>query len=94
MYAIGGLALLLVSTSFGVDLVIKADKIDDFKIVDQDVVRNAWEPMGDFPMWLWLGGAVLFALSIFALLFSSAGMCAPCFCQASSGYNRRKLRGS
>jgi len=24
--------------------------------------------MGDFPMWLWLGGAVLFALSIFAFV--------------------------
>lgn len=66
MYAIGGIALLLVSTSFGVDLVIKEDKIDDFKIIDQDLVRAAWEPMGNFPMWLWLGGAVMFALSMLA----------------------------
>ena len=68
MYAIGGLALLFVSTSFGVDLVIKEDKIDDFKIVSQEAVREAWAPMAAFPMWLWLGGAVLFGLSIFAIV--------------------------
>ncbi len=67
-YAIGGIALLVLSTSFGAGLLME-DKIDDFQRTDQNLVRAAWESMLDFPMWLWLGGAVLFALSALALVF-------------------------
>ena len=67
MYVLGGLVLIVVSTSFGAEQFMN-DKIDDFKTVDESIVRGAWAPMLEFPIWLWLGGTVLFALSILAFV--------------------------
>ena len=67
LYIIGGLVLIIVSTSFGAEQFMN-DKIDDFKTVDESIVAAAWADMKRFPMWLWLGGTVIFALSILALV--------------------------
>ena len=67
LYVIGGLVLLIVSTGWAAEQLM-SDKIDDFKRVDPSIVSDAWADMKQFPMWLWLGGAVMFTLSILAFV--------------------------
>jgi len=68
LFALGGFALLLVSSPLAVDLV-QLEAAGDFKTVEDSLVLTQWLDFSDFPMWLWwLGGAALVAaLLAFAL---------------------------
>ncbi|MEM6534959.1 MAG: glycosyltransferase family 39 protein [Pseudomonadota bacterium] len=67
LFAIGGGALLLLSSPLAVDL-LQIEAAGDFKTVEGDIVLSEWSGDKGFPLWLWvLGGlALIAALAAFA----------------------------
>lgn len=73
LYAVGGVALLVIASPMTVKLV-QAEAAGDFKTVSPDLVMQSWAQYVSFPMWLWVIGGIAFAVSLIVFLFNRTGL--------------------
>lgn len=63
LYALGGAALLLISSPLAVDL-IQVEAAGDFKSVSGETALSSWGQYANFPMWFWYLGGLAFVVSL------------------------------
>lgn len=63
LYALGGAALLLISSPLAVDL-IQVEAAGDFKSVSGEAALSSWGQYANFPMWFWYLGGLAFLVSL------------------------------
>lgn len=73
VYAIGGAALLFVSSPLAARL-IKTEAAGDFKTVASETVIEQWAVYVNFPLLLWIIGAVAFAASLISVFAARLGL--------------------
>ena len=73
LFLIGGVALVLFTSPWAVDL-LQADKIGDFRTASEADVMAQWGGARDFPLWLWVPGALLVLLAAGAMVFRRVGI--------------------
>ncbi len=73
LFAIGGGALLFLSSPIAVDLV-QAEAAGDFKTIDADIVLSQWASYAGFPLWLWAVGGVSLAIALVAYGIRQIGL--------------------
>ena len=67
IYAIGGAALIFISSPIAARLV-KTEAASDFKTVAPDRVIEQWASFVNFPLWLWYLGGLVFLASLVAFI--------------------------
>ena len=65
VYALGGLALIFISSPLAARLV-KTEAAGDFKTVSSDLVIEQWANYVNFPLWFWYLGGLVFVASLAA----------------------------
>ena len=90
LYALGGLALLFVSSPFAVRAV-QTEAAGDFKTASPEFVLDQWAQFAGFPLLLWAaGGAVLiFSMAAFAFRKINVAILAGVFASLLLGWHAR-----
>ncbi|MEM9180214.1 MAG: glycosyltransferase family 39 protein [Pseudomonadota bacterium] len=75
VFALGGAALLFISSPLAARLV-KTEAAGDFKTVSSEQVIEQWAAYVNFPLWLWILGAIAFAGAVATFLVRRLGLSA------------------